>query len=766
MKILNKTLISTSIVLALTACGGGGENNTSNDNTGKDTIETPARPVAAPELVVTNIDLSNADSIAITGETNSSSSNSAQLSPKATQQNVSSSIEKSGISDNFVFNENSMYKVLPDGTFAEVEVSASGDDIRGALTPKSAHDIGNGLTAVVFADVEVQAVASDVLFDGSTSVDLISTAKDTTYIVDNQTGQAYKADFLGTPFFEYDQGEIGLVERGGDGVDDTFQFINLSDEKRAEIYSSISFDDLGNMYLATVVPDYSAYADTGDVSLKDVFLQVNLADMSATEMPVVFRSELDYSSVKVAPDGTTISYYDGDYRYINTDTLVSSLITREDGESFDLVFKSNENMFGYIGEPRSNLTYSIDINEGVLSVRELNASSSSDLSSFAPHTSEVNIVNGKMVVGGNGIYGVFSPSKGRFEQSITINNIEDTFVSESFNQRNVFNLVKKANGTTEILKWTPNKTFSEVEPLNIDPDIYEITSFNVVGNRYVAFEAVITNPLDGFNVGDVVLARINLVGSNQNVQILKTLVSSQPSIISLDALSQGDFISIDGLNNDWPIEYRIASNTELNDGLAHLSFVENSNDVWFLIESNTSFEGVSTTLTLNGSESIEFFEDNAIFTSAIDTKELIDVRGIYSIEGKNIEVTIPKEYLTNEMSAQVSTHSLINVINDVNLSGSVVDSEIALLVTIYSDIDDLTIALADNHEIIINGQGNDYVAAIDGVSIDSLGVSLNQEDNTLTINIPLSSVGLLKDDIDLKLLSVPDSVLGGELDTL
>ena len=766
MKILNKTLISTSIVLALTACGGGGENNTSNDNTGKDTIETPARPVAAPELVVTNIDLSNADSIAITGETNSSSSNSAQLSPKATQQNVSSSIEKSGISDNFVFNENSMYKVLPDGTFAEVEVSASGDDIRGALTPKSAHDIGNGLTAVVFADVEVQAVASDVLFDGSTSVDLISTAKDTTYIVDNQTGQAYKADFLGTPFFEYDQGEIGLVERGGDGVDDTFQFINLSDEKRAEIYSSISFDDLGNMYLATVVPDYSAYADTGDVSLKDVFLQVNLADMSATEMPVVFRSELDYSSVKVAPDGTTISYYDGDYRYINTDTLVSSLITREDGESFDLVFKSNGNMFGYIGEPRSNLTYSIDINEGVLSVRELNASSSSDLSSFAPHTSEVNIVNGKMVVGGNGIYGVFSPSKGRFEQSITINNIEDTFVSESFNQRNVFNLVKKANGTTEILKWTPNKTFSEVEPLNIDPDIYEITSFNVVGNRYVAFEAVITNPLDGFNVGDVVLARINLVGSNQNVQILKTLVSSQPSIISLDALSQGDFISIDGLNNDWPIEYRIASNTELNDGLAHLSFVENSNDVWFLIESNTSFEGVSTTLTLNGSESIEFFEDNAIFTSAIDTKELIDVRGIYSIEGKNIEVTIPKEYLTNEMSAQVSTHSLINVINDVNLSGSVVDSEIALLVTIYSDIDDLTIALADNHEIIINGQGNDYVAAIDGVSIDSLGVSLNQEDNTLTINIPLSSVGLLKDDIDLKLLSVPDSVLGGELDTL
>ena len=118
-------------------------------------------------------------------------------------------------------------------------------------------------------------------------------------------------------------------------------------------------------------------------------------------------------------------------------------------KAFELIFNINGQSYGYVQSASTNSIYSVSINDNTLSSELLSESSALDVNTFAPFSSDVHTVNGRKIVGSNGIYSIFNLKSGAFKQALTLNDPEDTFISQEFNNRSVFNLVN-FNQTTII----------------------------------------------------------------------------------------------------------------------------------------------------------------------------------------------------------------------------------------------------------------------------------------------------------------------------
>lgn len=782
MKSFITSSLSVSLALALSACGGGGGGSTEapSDNTGGQ----QQRPTAKNNLTLTGIGLSGADSIAITeSETSQPQALSMSSSGKALS-GVSSSggfsslsaVRSSGASaliQNSTFSSNIAYKVLPDGTFEEVDLLASGVDARGSFTPVAVSNVGNGWTAMTFKASDVQAVANDVV-NGQNNFGLLSLEVNTTYLVNNESSKAYKANFLGTPFFEYDKGEIGLIERGLDRVDDMFRSIELTESQINNIYDSVRFDANDNLYVISMIPDYASYEAGNKEGLKEVILKLNTSTLEIEEIPVVFNGDIDYKSFSVSEDGSFVSFNDGVDRVVNTSNFTSEIIETDNAQTFDLIFEAAGKRFGYVGTDTTNEVYEISFNADGVTTTKLSENSSLNLDSFAPHITNVYRVGGKTVVGGNGVYSIFNPRKGEFVKAATLNEPEDTFITERIGYRSVFNLIEKANGRTEIVEWTPriNKSIEDtLATLNIDSDVFAIKSFEVVRGSYITFEATIINPLDGYNIGDVVIANLKLLGSNNEVDIIKTIQSNEPLIASLEVLSQSNFVTIDGANNDWPTEYRIItddiSDSTSNSGdLAHLSMIETDDEYYFLIEAETSIDNVHTRFNISNTESIDFFGEYGQYNDGNLVKDLIDVYGIYAIGEKNIEVSIPKDALQNGLVATVNTSEINQTVNDVVTYSEVTSENVILNMTVRSTLDSYEVKLSESVSLTISTDGGSYNVLIGDDTIESLLGSVSVDGDSVQVTIPLVSIGISQDEVTVKAVTLASTIKGDDLDEM
>jgi hypothetical protein len=768
MKNFTTTTLAAAIILSLTACGGGETEAT------KEPVKEPlVVPTIEAPIDLTNIDFVGASSIFITGDVVESSSS-------VKKQTVSSEKSYSAIgtatrttsnnNSDITLSPNTTYKIMSDGTLEAVPLYAGDEDVRGAVSSSFVKSIGHGWTVISIAVEQVQRVAKDTLPGSEVVYNVVADDLEYTYLVNNNTGKAFRADFLATPILDYDKGEVGVYERADDMVSDLRSKVGLSDEQKENIFKTISFDDNGDLYVLGRVADEVAYEiDTRDKTSREVFLKVNTSDtesssLIATEIPIVFNGDVEHDSITVSDDGLYILFKDnqGTYRYTSTLTNETNTLVNPNGngEAIDLVFTlpNSDKTYGIVNGTSGVQVYGITFSNNGVSVDLLTDTDyeldSSNSYIEAPFSDRSQTINGYTIVGDSSTFSVFDENANSFIQKVSLK--PDGFVRDNAKtDRSIFVLLERTIGITEVVRWTPNPSLPNnqtISNVNIDPNIFKVLSIEIDENKYLSFKAIIINPLNGFNVGDEVLARVSLRDTSTGIEILKTISSNEPTILIMESISQGDTISVDGYNQDWAIDYRVITDltgdaTGLIGDLSFVSMVENSDKIWFLIEADTSLVDVKTSLQLSSTKQINIQNDNAYFVDGGTEYRLNDVFGIYGATEKNIELNIPKSLLTDEtLTLGSTTTNIIDVQGDVFIVSDTLDNDIAeLSLQLDSSIGDatVTIDLLDDVTIVITEPTSDsYDILVNDWSISTLGGSVQVSDNKITFSFSLSAIGL------------------------
>jgi hypothetical protein len=778
-----KTLLCISVISTLTACGGGSE-----------TTNTPIIPVIDNPIDLTVVDFVGASSIFLTGDDGSATANniknlSRSISPMS--NSTGSVTIKNKALNAEEFTPNTLYKILANGTFESVPLNASGDDVRGAVTPYFVKSIGNGWTAISIAVEQVQRVTQVMGFEGS--IDYYVDKDDLlyTYLVNNDTGKAFRADFLATPILDYNKGEFGVYERADNMVDDLRATLELNDKQKSNIFKSISFDGAGDMYVLGRVADEGAYEiNTANQTTKEVFLKINTSDtasssLTATEIPIVFNGDIDYDSFNISNNGNYLTFKDSAYRSTSTQTNETYLLKDSNGNPINYIFtvKGSGNVYAvnYIGWGLS--VHELKFSESGLSIIQLSAAPEPAQFDFPedvqfPSSNNVQTVNGHIVIGGKGHYLVFDETTNTFVQQVRLTRYAMRVLDTALTERSIFSLLKLDNGLTEIIKWTPDPFMPKKETVSvmpIPPELFKIHSINKSDDNYLSFTATIINPLEGNNIGDIVLARTSLLVSNAETKIQKVFSFNEPLIISMLEISRGDTISVDGQVNDWSIDTRVITDTigdTISGDLAFVSMVENSNNLWFLIEADTVFTNIQTSLNLSATKKIIFLNNDAYFVSNGSMTRLNNQLGVFAVREKNIEVSIPKELLAEEaLLISVTTAEILGVegtghIYEQSISNDVAQVTLSLESAIGGSTVEITM-LGEVSVVITEPTTGNYNVLVNTLDIATFGGSVEVVENKITFSVSLTNLGLDGDQfkkVGASITSNPLVTLGNLLD--
>lgn len=169
------------------------------------------------------------------------------------------------------FSNNTLYKVLADGTITEVPLyDSSGNNIRGSLTPIKMAEMGNGWTLLTF-ETTFKYVTHYTYQDLEGDVyDVNQTRRNLAYLVHNQTGTTYEAEWA---LAELDSRDIIIYDFGDDNIYDlgvynthtgilkpsneyiTNYTTTLAIFHKYDRFPAATFDEQGRMYVAGIVLD-------------------------------------------------------------------------------------------------------------------------------------------------------------------------------------------------------------------------------------------------------------------------------------------------------------------------------------------------------------------------------------------------------------------------------------------------------------------------------------------------------------------------------
>lgn len=344
MKKLNFLLIAL-LSIGLTACGGGsddgGSENPGTDNPGGEnpggeipggttSTEVPSDLLAqVNNVTLKNAGISDAVGLIITD----SAGQAKTLSPSL------KSLKNEDTLRNFdgTFSNNTLYKVTAEGTISEVSLDdASGADIRGSLTPTSIVEMGNGWTLLsftsVFNYVERQAFSDGSGGSISYQYYLHSADQELAYLVHNDTGNAYAADWAWGEsdvghFIDYDFGDDDVLDTNNDGTLSGTEFISSNPQTdvwgKYDRFPAASFDEQGRMYVAGNVLQEVDHSDNywTNVIYKGRVLRIDTNNVGAETLTAEviqtndLESTINPTSITVSEDGQLL-YYSG---YTNDD---------------------------------------------------------------------------------------------------------------------------------------------------------------------------------------------------------------------------------------------------------------------------------------------------------------------------------------------------------------------------------------------------------------------------------------------------------------
>ena len=545
---MNKFLklnLSVALMLSLTACGGSGDEEKA--------IAVAVAPTIDKPLEITVVDLVGASSVFLTGDDGTASPSNTKSLSRSISRSISPtsystravSIKNTGTTSDVALSANTLYKIMPDGTLDAVPLGAAGEDARGAVKPLLVKSIGNGWTAISFAVDMVQRVLSGTLPDGTVDYTIAYDDLSYTYLVNNLTGKAFRADFLGTPILDYNKGDIALYDVGRSGAYDVRTMIRLTDGQIDNIFDTISFDGKGDLYVLARVADEAAWESDHTEVTKEVLLKINTSDtasnsLTATEIPIVFNTSIDYDSFKITNDGQHLFFNDGQYRYTSTQTNETLVITDTNGIPFDLVFtvQGSGNTYAARQGGQSVEIYSLNIVESELATELLSDKPyvlHDIYTEFTlPHSDNVQLVNGYIIVGSAGYYAVFDENTNQFVQTINLNSELNSTLKMVRTERSLLALTASIYGPTEIVKWTPNPSLTKsqtVTVMDISSELFQVHSINLTGDDFLSFTAKIINPLEGYNIGDVVLARTSLLVDNAAIEIRNVFSINEPCLL-------------------------------------------------------------------------------------------------------------------------------------------------------------------------------------------------------------------------------------------
>ncbi|MBA6339940.1 hypothetical protein H4J59_02845 [Colwellia sp. MB02u-10] len=309
IKAILKTLLSVAIISSLTACGGGGENS------------SPAISVVTPPIDTTtaiySLDLSNAQGFFITGDTPAQNTSAA-----STTSNTNSA----------VFDTNTAYKILKDGTIEVITVQDSNGD-----------DNERGSLNIVHID-EITANYKIIYFH----VEEPGSPNATPYLFHNQTGRLFSLEnTLGIrgidAIFGRDDGfeskylNVGATE-GKDGQlflddDDTVHVISKPSAD-AETITATEITDIVAGWTITADGKFILYAANNDYNTaSDDIFAVSTETQARYDMNSLMADQLNTGRVMLSDK--IIHSFDGNtylYDFNNTATCSAyQIITGSDG---------------------------------------------------------------------------------------------------------------------------------------------------------------------------------------------------------------------------------------------------------------------------------------------------------------------------------------------------------------------------------------------------------------------------------------------------
>lgn len=766
MKNLIQSSLTLAITLSLAACGGS------------DKKPTPEPTVEHTKPTITNIsdnvamDLVGANGLIITGDT--VTAQAMTYSAPSSKNMTSGKAPRITSKDDVTLKTNTAYKINPDGSLEEVDITAGGEDARGALKLVEINPIGDNFLLVVFEKEEVQYIIRDFVAGGDNAPYDVGrdSAVMTSYLVSLETGQARKANFLGSPILDYDENKDGIYQFRNGQLNDWWVSLDTTTIQRAQVRDNTYFDANGDMYTVSLLPDYDYYKETDGLKkqYRQALIKVNTSEFSSggelafEEINVEFTGDFITSDFKASKDGSFVFFYqNGSYSAYSVDgeTVEKLNVSR-------LVHGKGDRLYGFTtnsnwGEVYTISTDSNQVNKTLL--RQYDGTESYQI----PTGLYSYIINGLLIIANKASYDVFDEKTGLVigqhrDFIIDAETGIDGFI-EVATKHALFTLQRTASGSN-FVGWIPN-TFTK-KPLkfdlgSFDSAYFDIYSFDVTGNDEITFEATLLADLDDYSTGDKIIAKYNFLRKG-DVQILDTINTGEPSISGVLGFSQGEFISIDGFAKDWNIDYRFITdsvndtNSE-NGDISYVSMFEDDSDYWFLVEGNNELSSVMTTVNLNDTTSIRYNKYSGIYVDNGSETSLYEVNGISASFDNIVEFTLPKRSISlTDLDVSVTTHNRETDI-DAKLFDSSIHSDTGeVLLDIYMETllsATLTYEIFSEALSIENKGDDNYKVFINGSELSDDYVSFYEKHLEITLPSGTFSFTDIPSDVEIEMTSIP-----------
>jgi hypothetical protein len=325
---LFKTLISVAIISSLTACGGGGSSDEPVTP-----IPAPVPPVETPTTIY-SLDLSDAQGIFITG--NSSAQTLAQAiktsSSKVSSHAFSASSTSNVSASTDVYEVNTAYKILKDGTITEVTVQDSDgtDNERGAINIVHIDEITKNYKIIYIhnEDPGLNSAIPYLLYNDTARL----------FSLENALGERNIDDILGnTSGVKAKYKKVSATE-GSDGQlfldDDESVHIISKPAEDDESITATEVTDINGGWTITSDGQFILYAANNDYTTEsDDIFAVNTTTQSRYDMNSLMAAQLNTGRIMLSDK--IIHSFDGNtylYDFNNAGTCSAyQIITGDDG---------------------------------------------------------------------------------------------------------------------------------------------------------------------------------------------------------------------------------------------------------------------------------------------------------------------------------------------------------------------------------------------------------------------------------------------------